>query len=66
MLTTGFPTSLASLLALPYLATAAPYATVADAEPERANGGWKKFLWDNYLAGFLVTVLIIVSWPRAQ
>lgn len=60
MLTTQWPGPLAALLVVPYLATAAPYWRVSDAESERSNRGWRRFLWINYSVGFLVTMLLIV------
>lgn len=60
MLTTGSPGAFAALLALPYIAVAAPYARVADEDSARANRGWRRFLWINYACGFAVTMLLIV------
>ncbi|MGW2092814.1 prenyltransferase [Promicromonospora sukumoe] len=59
--TTGWPTALLGLLAVPYLVLAAPYANVSDADSARANGGWRHFLWVNYAAGAVVTILLIAS-----
>jgi lycopene cyclase domain-containing protein len=66
MLLTPWPGPLAALLVLPYLANVAPYLTVTDAGCERANRGWKRFLWLNYVTGFLVTMLLIWSWALAH
>lgn len=60
MLTTGFPGAIASLLAVPYLAVAAPFARLPDAASALANRGWRRFLWLNYTCGFAVTMLLIV------
>lgn len=57
----GWPTALAGLLALPYLAMVLPFAGITDATAERANRGWRRFLAINYGAGFAVTVLAIVA-----
>lgn len=59
MLFTPWPGPLAALLALPYLATAAPYRSVADEDAAAANRGWRRFLWINYACGFAVTLLLI-------
>ena len=59
MLFTDWPGPLASVLVLPYIATAAPYFSVSDQNSERANRGWKRFIWINYSVGFLVTMLLI-------
>lgn len=59
MLWTGWPVPLAALLVLPYIAVALPYAFVSDEGSAAANRGWRRFLWLNYGAGFLVTMLMI-------
>lgn len=56
----GWPGALAGLLALPYLAAAAPYWNLSDDQAQRANGGWKHFLWINYAVGAALTILLIV------
>ncbi|MGI6879452.1 prenyltransferase [Microbacterium sp. gxy059] len=60
MLTAGPPGAWAALLALPYVWIAAPFWSVADDESGRANPGWRRFLWINYVCGFVVTILLIV------
>ena len=55
----GWPTALAGLVALPYLAMCVPFLGIDDAGAERANRGWRRFLAINYGAGFLVTLLAI-------
>ena len=57
----GWPTALAGLLALPYLAMVLPFVGITDATAERANRGWRRFLAINYGAGFAVTMLAIVA-----
>lgn len=59
MLATAWPGPLAALLVAPYIAVAAPFASLADADSGRANAGWKRFLGINYVVGFLVTMLLI-------
>ena len=59
MLATPWPGPLAALLALPYLAMAWPYRSVADDDAEVANRGWRHFLAINYVVGFFVTMLLI-------
>jgi 4-hydroxybenzoate polyprenyltransferase len=61
MLLTPWPGPLAALLALPYIATAAPFWSVPDERASTANRGWRRFLWINYACGFLVTLLLILS-----
>ncbi|WP_308465128.1 prenyltransferase [Rathayibacter soli] len=59
MLLTVWPGPLAALLVLPYVAVASPFRSISDEKSEQANRGWKRFLWINYTAGFLVTMLLI-------
>jgi hypothetical protein len=42
-----------------------PFRSLPDADCERANRGWRAFLWINYAAGFAVTLLLILNWTRA-
>ena len=51
--------ALAAVLVLPYAAVCAPFWSIADADAERANRGWRKFLALNFIAGFFVTMLLI-------
>ncbi|EYT49643.1 prenyltransferase [Brachybacterium muris] len=53
--------SLGALLMLPYLANIWPFRSLRDEDAERANAGWRRFLWLNYVTGFLVTMLIIAQ-----
>ena len=59
LLTLDWPASLAAALVLPYVANVAPYLRLRDADCDRAHAGWRRFLWLNYLTGFLVTQLLI-------
>lgn len=60
MLTTGWPAALASLLVVPYLVSAWPFRSLADAEAEQAHRAWRRFLRLNLLSGFLLTQLLLV------
>ncbi|MBM7768225.1 prenyltransferase [Glutamicibacter nicotianae] len=51
----------ASLLALPYVLNVLPHLGVSDVSSGTVNRGWKRFLWINYLCGFLLTMLLIFS-----
>lgn len=53
--------SFAALLVVPYIVSIWPYRSLSDADCEIANAGWKRFLWLNYVVGFLVTMLIIAA-----
>jgi 4-hydroxybenzoate polyprenyltransferase len=58
-LSSGWPTALTAIAALPYLAMVAPYLRLEDHDAERANGGWRRFLAINYGAGAFVTILAV-------
>lgn len=53
------PAPFAAVLAVPYLINVGPYLRVTDATSASANVAWKRFLWLNYLTGFLVTLTLI-------
>lgn len=59
MLLTPFPAWLGAIVAVPYIALAAPFWNVTDATSGSANRGWRRFLWVNYACGFVVTMLCI-------
>jgi 4-hydroxybenzoate polyprenyltransferase len=61
LLFVGWPGVLAAALALPYVANAAPWWRVDDESAPTANRGWRRFLWLNYVTGFLVTMLLIAG-----
>lgn len=56
----GLP-SLAGVLALPYVLNVLPYLDVTDQTSGGVNKAWKRFLWINYVCGFLLTMLIIAE-----
>ncbi|WP_435738392.1 prenyltransferase [Cellulosimicrobium sp. PMB13] len=56
-----WPGALAALLPLPYVANVLRFRAVRDADCERANAGWRTFLWLNLVTGFLVTMLLIAD-----
>lgn len=62
----GWPTALAGLLAIAYLAMVLPFVTITDETAERANRGWRRFLAINYGAGFGVTLLALVASASAS
>lgn len=57
-----WPAILAAVLPLAYAASVSRFVGVTDRTCEDANRGWKTFLWLNQPVGFLVTVLLIVTW----
>ncbi|WP_241984245.1 prenyltransferase [Cryobacterium sp. Hb1] len=63
MLVTPWPGPLAAVLSAPYILAVLPFWSVSDEKSERANRGWKRFLWLNFFTGFLSTLLLII-WTR--
>jgi hypothetical protein len=49
----------AALAAIPYLVIISPYLNITDDDCERANRGWKKFIWLNFAGGALISLLLI-------
>ncbi|GAB3268274.1 prenyltransferase [Sinomonas notoginsengisoli] len=56
------PARFAAVLALPYAASSAVFWNVTDDDAGRTRSGWRRFLWLNYVTGFLVTLLLISVW----
>jgi 4-hydroxybenzoate polyprenyltransferase len=54
----GYAVALAGLL---YAANIAPYLHVSDANCEKANKAWRRFIWLNLFAGFVVTITLILA-----
>lgn len=65
LLFAGWPAALGAVLAVPYMLTCLPFWSIADADAERANRGWRRFLWLNFVSGFVVTMLLIAWWNLA-
>lgn len=61
MVSTPWPMNLAAIAAVPYLLILLPHWNISDETCESANRGWKRFIWLNYFAGFVITMLLIVS-----
>ena len=49
----------AALAAIPYMVIISPYLNITDEDCERANRGWKKFIWLNFAGGALISLLLI-------
>jgi 4-hydroxybenzoate polyprenyltransferase len=60
LLLVPWPGVLAAVLPIPYAVSTAQFWSVRDEDCERANAGWRRFLWLNLVTGFLVTMLLIV------
>lgn len=59
LLVLPWPGWLAAVLPPVYAASTARFWSVRDEDCERANAGWRTFLWLNLVVGFLVTMLLI-------
>lgn len=66
MLFVPWPGPLAAVVAVPYLVNCAPYLRITDGESARTNRAWRRFIWLNYLSGFLVTLVLILSWNSSS
>ncbi|UTT63440.1 prenyltransferase [Microcella humidisoli] len=59
LLGTEWPGPLALLAAVPYVVIVARFWMITDATAETANRGWRRFLLLNFVAGAIVTMLMI-------
>ena len=59
IMTIGWHGVAASLAVVPYLLIISPYLNITDQDCERANGGWKRFIWLNFFAGALISLVVI-------
>jgi 4-hydroxybenzoate polyprenyltransferase len=59
VLNTNWPGPLAAIGALPYLLILTPYLRITDETCEKANRAWRQFIWLNFFAGALVSLIII-------
>jgi 4-hydroxybenzoate polyprenyltransferase len=55
----SWPVLYAAFFCLPYVAMCWPFRSLADADCERANGGWRFFLAINFVVGFGVSILLL-------
>ena len=56
----SWPAPLVAVTALPYLLIVGPFWNLTDENCEDANRGWRRFIWLNFFAGFVVTMLLIL------
>jgi len=59
VMTIGWHGVVASLAVVPYILIISPYLNITNSDCERANGGWKKFIWLNFAAGALISLVVI-------
>ena len=62
VMNTEWPGPLAVIAAIPYLFILSPYLKITDEECESANKGWRRFIWLNFFAGFVVSLILIWSY----
>ena len=65
MLLTPWPGPLAAIIAVPYLLNCAPWWNVTDETSGRTNAAWRRFIWLNFFAGTLATLILITEWTPA-
>ncbi|WP_144043004.1 prenyltransferase [Kytococcus schroeteri] len=61
MLAAPLPYTLLAVVPLAYVANVAPFRNLPDPRCEEAHRGWARFLWLNYAAGFVVTMVLVVG-----
>src|SRR5690606_17413192 len=46
-----------------YALNTVPYVSLADSQSQRANTGWRRFMYLNFVTGFVITIsLLITAW----
>jgi 4-hydroxybenzoate polyprenyltransferase len=45
-----------------YVLNVAPYLRITDKTSEKAHGGWRRFIWLNYIVGAVVTICLILAY----
>ena len=59
IMTIGWHGVVASIAVVPYLVIVSPYWNITDSDCEVANRGWRKFIWLNFFAGALISLVVI-------
>jgi 4-hydroxybenzoate polyprenyltransferase len=59
VLFTGMPSALSAIAVLPYLFIVGRHFGITDERCEEANRGWKRFIWLNFFAGAVVSLIIV-------
>ncbi len=59
VLFTGMPSALSAIAVLPYLFIVGRHFGITDERCEDANRGWKRFIWLNFFAGAVVSLIIV-------
>lgn len=58
---TPFPLDIMAVVGLAYTANAVRFLSIDDASAERTRSGWQVFLWLNYGAGFVLTMVLLAG-----
>ena len=58
LLTLGMPANIVAVAALPYILILLPHLNITDETCESANQGWKRFIYLNFFAGTVVTLVV--------
>ncbi|OFT25926.1 prenyltransferase [Brevibacterium sp. HMSC08F02] len=58
---TPFPLDIMAVVGLAYTANAVRFLNIDDASAERTRSGWQVFLWLNYAAGFVLTMILLAG-----
>lgn len=53
--------AVAGIVLLVYTLNVTPYWSIDDAHSGTVNRAWKRFLWLNYVVGFIITLIIIIA-----
>ena len=59
LVTLGWPANLVAIAAIPYVGILIPHLNITDETCETANQGWKRFIWLNFFAGAVVSMITI-------
>lgn len=58
----GWPAVIVSIAGLAYAANVFPFLNVTDKQSMKTNQGWRRFIWLNLFAGFIITMVLILSY----
>lgn len=61
VMTQGILASVVGITGLIYAANVFPYLNISDRTSEAANKGWRRFIWLNMFAGFVITIVLIIQ-----
>lgn len=61
LFTQGWPALTVGITGLIYAANVAPFLSVTDKTSAATNVGWRRFIWLNLFTGFVITMVLIVT-----